>query len=95
MAISRRFNGGIIGVRNISTPISAVGMWTTNEIQLAKISNLWPEPPVGVQIFTTSSSWVAPTGVSEVEYLVVAGGGGGGGAGTPGAVASGGVVLEA
>jgi hypothetical protein len=28
---------------------------------------------------TTSTTWVAPTGVSQVEYLVIAGGGGGGG----------------
>jgi hypothetical protein len=30
---------------------------------------------VAIQIFTESSSWTAPTGVTEVEYLVVAGGG--------------------
>ena len=33
---------------------------------------------VAVQVFTESSSWVAPPGVTSVEYLVVAGGGGGG-----------------
>jgi hypothetical protein len=31
-----------------------------------------------IQTFTSSTSWVAPEGVTEVEYLVVAGGGGGG-----------------
>ena len=31
-----------------------------------------------VQTFTASGTWTAPTGVTEVEYLVVAGGGGGG-----------------
>lgn len=30
------------------------------------------------KIFTASGNWTAPTGVTEVEYLVVAGGGGGG-----------------
>ena len=41
-----------------------------------------PAAPVitntAVQIFTESSAWVAPPGVTSVEYLVVAGGGGGG-----------------
>jgi hypothetical protein len=32
-----------------------------------------------IQTFTSSTSWIAPEGVTEVEYLVVAGGGGGGG----------------
>jgi hypothetical protein len=31
-----------------------------------------------IQTFTSSTSWIAPEGVTEVEYLVVAGGGGGG-----------------
>jgi hypothetical protein len=31
-----------------------------------------------VQTFEATSSWTCPTGVTEVEYLVVAGGGGGG-----------------
>ena len=30
------------------------------------------------KIFTASGNWTAPTGVTQVEYLVVAGGGGGG-----------------
>ena len=30
-----------------------------------------------VQTFTATSTWTCPTGVTEVEYLVVAGGGGG------------------
>ncbi len=30
-----------------------------------------------VQTFTASGTWTAPTGVTEVEYLVVAAGGGG------------------
>jgi len=32
-----------------------------------------------VQSFTSSTTWTAPSGVTSVEYLVVAGGGGGGG----------------
>jgi hypothetical protein len=30
------------------------------------------------KIFTASGNWTAPTGVTQVEYLVVAGGAGGG-----------------
>jgi hypothetical protein len=51
--------------------------WTPNNISLS--------PSTIVQTFTTSGTWVAPAGVSNVDYLVVAGGGGaaagGGGAG--------------
>jgi hypothetical protein len=32
-----------------------------------------------IQSFTATGDWVCPTGVTEVEWLVVAGGGGGGG----------------
>ena len=32
-----------------------------------------------IQTFVSSTSWICPPGVTEVEYLVVAGGGGGGG----------------
>jgi PKD repeat protein len=32
-----------------------------------------------IQSFTSSTTWIAPTGVTSVEYLVIAGGGGGGG----------------
>ena len=31
-----------------------------------------------IKTFTATGSWTAPTGVTEVEYLIVAGGGGGG-----------------
>jgi hypothetical protein len=34
-----------------------------------------------VQTFTASGTWTCPTGVTEVEYLVVAAGGGGGNGG--------------
>ena len=42
-----------------------------------------------IQTFTSSTTWICPAGVTEVEYLVVAGGGGGGG-GTGGAGENGG-----
>jgi hypothetical protein len=31
-----------------------------------------------IQSFTATGDWVCPTGVTEVEWLIVAGGGGGG-----------------
>jgi hypothetical protein len=31
-----------------------------------------------IQTFTSSTTWVCPGGVTEVDYLVVGGGGGGG-----------------
>jgi hypothetical protein len=38
-----------------------------------------PGAPVTViQSFTATGEWVCPTGVTEVEWLIVAGGGGGG-----------------
>ena len=37
-----------------------------------------------IQSFTASGSWTCPTGVTEVEYLVVAGGGSGGDNTSPG-----------
>jgi hypothetical protein len=46
-----------------------------------------------IQTFTSSTSWIAPEGVTEVEYLVVAGGGGGGG--DTSATAGGGGVVQA
>jgi prolyl oligopeptidase PreP (S9A serine peptidase family) len=37
-----------------------------------------PQNVTVIQSFTATGEWVCPTGVTEVEYLVVAGGGGGG-----------------
>lgn len=36
-------------------------------------------PYTVIQTFVSSTTWICPPGVTEVEYLVVAGGGGGGG----------------
>ena len=36
-----------------------------------------------IQRFLASGTWTAPTGVTSVNYLVVAGGGGGGGGSGP------------
>ena len=37
-----------------------------------------PVPPIFSQIFQSTGSFIVPTGVTTVDYLVVAGGGGGG-----------------
>jgi hypothetical protein len=37
-----------------------------------------PQNVTVIQSFTATGDWTCPTGVTEVEYLVVAGGGGGG-----------------
>ena len=37
-----------------------------------------PSGYVVVQTFTATSTWTCPTGVTEVDYLIIGGGGGGG-----------------
>jgi hypothetical protein len=49
--------------------------WTTNNISLTTGTSIQTFSTVG------TTSWTAPTGVTSVSYLVVAGGGGGGGYG--------------
>ena len=47
---------------------------------IAQRQGIWPPYNYTVvQTFTATSTWTCPTGVTEVEYLVVAGGGAGGG----------------
>ena len=84
--MAKSFNGGIIGARNLTTggiSGAATGIYSLNELQIFKLAGLWPQE-IGVgqvlttQIFTESTSWIPPTGVALVDYLVVAGGGGGG-----------------
>ena len=78
--MARRFNGGLIGLVNAAKfGGDTTGLWTHNEIRENRIAGLWPRDDLtGTLIFNSSSSWVAPTGVNAVDYLVVAGGGGGG-----------------
>ena len=65
----RKFSNGRFTVKRFTAP--GVGGGST------------PAAPVvtntAVQIFTESTNWVAPPGVTSVQYLVVAGGGSGGG----------------
>ena len=73
-----RGNGGIIGPANIPSLSSAKGVWSLMEQMIAKSQGLWPVTGYTiVQTFIGSSTWTCPAGVTEVEYLVVAGGGGG------------------
>ena len=80
----RLSNGSIIGNDNTPTANVASGVWSLFEQARYNRISLWPlyVAPVSsytiIQSFTASGSWVCPTGVTEVEYLVVAGGGGGG-----------------
>ena len=89
-----RGNGGIIGPANIPTTTSAKGVWSLMEQFLAQRRGIWPLNITIVQTFTATSTWTCPAGVTEVEYLVVAGGGGTGstgtGAGTSGTTNTGG-----
>ena len=80
------FPGKIIS-KNSTTPTGGVlgvasGIWTLQQQAAYQAASLWPVPGFRIiQQFTASGTWTAPTGVTQVEYLVVAGGGGGGMAG--------------
>ena len=84
--MAKGFNGGIIGSRNLTTgglSGTATGIYSVNEAQLFKLAGLWPqETPVGyypmLVSYPTSNAWIAPSGTTSVDYLVVAGGAGGG-----------------
>jgi hypothetical protein len=72
-------NGGIIGVANDPTVTVASGVWGMSAVYLAVKAGTWPGlGKTVIQTFTASGTWTCPEGVTEVEYLVVAGGGGGG-----------------
>jgi hypothetical protein len=72
-------NGGIIGVANDPTVAVASGVWGMSAVYLAVKAGTWPGlGKTVIQTFTASGTWTCPTGVTEVEYLVVGAGGGGG-----------------
>ena len=60
-------------------PYNAQGVWSLRDQFVARMGNNWPGVVTVTEIFTSSTTWTCPTGVSSVSYLVVAGGGGGGG----------------
>jgi len=75
----RKFSNGRFTVKRFTAP--GVGGGTVAPVVVP--SN------TAVQIFTESSAWVAPPGVTSIEYLVIGGGGGGGGTGGAGGGAGG------
>ena len=81
----RRYPGGIISATPPTVSLSsAKGIWNLQEALQYKAAGTWPLTNYTVvQTFTATSTWTCPTGVSEVEYLVVAGGGGTGSAADP------------
>jgi hypothetical protein len=84
--MAKGFNGGIIGARNLTTggtSGAATGIYSLNEALTFKLAGLWPQEiavgfTLSTQIFPESTSWIVPTGVTQVDYLLVAGGAGGG-----------------
>ncbi len=69
----------------------ASGIWTLQQALQAIKAGVWPGIPTNTVVlsFTSSGSWTCPDGVSQVDYLVVAGGGGGGGGGGSASAGSG------
>ena len=69
----------------------ASGIWTLQQALQAIRSGIWPGIVSTVSTsFTASGYWTAPAGVTQVDYLVVAGGAGGGGNGASGGGGAGG-----
>ena len=67
---------------------TASGVFKLSQVQQFITQGLWPGSGYKViQSFTATGTWTCPAGVTQVDYLVVAGGGGGGwfGAGGGGA----------
>jgi hypothetical protein len=82
--MAKGFNGGIIGTRNLTTgggvgQGSAVGIYSLNEAQIAKLAGLWPQEVgsgqiQGTQVFTTSSTYsfvAASLFVSGIGRLII------------------------
>jgi hypothetical protein len=74
--MAKRYNGGLIGLLNPAKRSGVTGIWTSSEVGLSRIANLWPGVPTS-NTFTSTSQFIIPDGVTTIDYLVVAGGGGG------------------
>ena len=59
-------------------PYNAQGVWSLRSQLVARMGNNWPGVVTVTEIFTSSTTWTCPTGVTAVDYFVVARGGGGG-----------------
>ena len=58
----------------------AAGIWSLKDQFIARMGNNWPGAITVTEVFTASGTWICPTGVDAVDYLVVGGGGSGGSA---------------
>ena len=54
-------------------PYNAQGVWSLRSQLVARMGNNWPGVVTVTEIFTSSTTWTCPTGVTAVDYLVVAG----------------------
>ena len=89
--MTRRYSGGLVRALPVSVTTSGTsGVFTVSEAMNYIAAGKWPQNFLTTVLqFTASGTWVAPPGVTSVDYLIVAGGGaghacqgaGGGGAG--------------
>ena len=72
-----------LGKRNLlgSNAANTAGIWRAEDITQMRYYDFIGavRQEIVVETFANTTTWTAPTGVTEVEYLIVAGGGGGGG----------------
>ena len=76
--MSDRYKGGIIRSAPFTTSRFGQnsGMFTLGQQFNAFAAGNWPTDYDVILQFTESSTWECPAGVTEIEYLIVAGGGG-------------------
>ncbi|NBP02322.1 MAG: hypothetical protein EBU90_19835, partial [Proteobacteria bacterium] len=74
-----------VGKRNLlgNAAANTAGIWRFEDITMMRHYGFAGGAGVAgveyvIEVFANSGSWVCPTGVTSVDYLVVAGGGGGG-----------------
>jgi len=77
--MSQRNPGGLVSGTAINvTTFGASGIFTLSQVQQFISAGRWPQNFFTViETITGAGTWVCPTGVTTVDYLVVAGGGGG------------------
>ena len=74
--MSDRYIGGIVNATGVNTSKFGVnsGMFTLGQQLNAVSSGEWSGAYTTTVAFKSSTTWECPEGVSEVEYLIVAGG---------------------
>jgi hypothetical protein len=73
-------NGGIIGVINTPTASVASGVWTLNEVLLARSQSIWPGQPISVDYLVVAGGGgggASGAGAGGLRSTVTATGGGG------------------